>query len=61
MKKIMIISLSIVLMLGLVACNKNNKEDKSINKEEQLRLIIQMHITQANIISLVYVSKKIKA
>ena len=34
MKKIMIISLSIVLMLGLVACNKNNKEDESINKEE---------------------------
>ena len=34
MKKILIISLSIVLMLGLVACKKNNEENKSINKEE---------------------------
>ena len=34
MKKILIISLSIVLMLGLVACGKNNEEDESINKEE---------------------------
>lgn len=34
MKKILIISLSIVLMLGLVACNKNNEENKSINKDE---------------------------
>ncbi len=34
MKKILIISLSIVLMLGLVACNKNNEEDGPINKEE---------------------------
>lgn len=33
MKKILIISLSIVLMLGLVACNKNNEEDESIKKE----------------------------
>ena len=34
MKKILIISLSIVLILGLVACKKNNEENKSINKEE---------------------------
>ena len=43
MKKILIISLLIVLLLGLVACNKNNEENKSmfevmkeaINSEEQ--------------------------
>ena len=34
MKKMIIISLSIVLMFGLVACGKNNEEDESINKEE---------------------------
>ena len=34
MKRILIISLSIVLILGLVACKKNNEENKSINKEE---------------------------
>ena len=34
MKKILIISLSIVLMLGLVACGKNAEGDESINKEE---------------------------
>lgn len=34
MKKILIISLSIILILGLVACKKNNEENKSINKEE---------------------------
>lgn len=34
MKKILIISLSIVLILSLVACKKNNEENKSINKEE---------------------------
>ena len=36
MKKILIISLSIVLILGLVACNKNNEENKSINREEAI-------------------------
>lgn len=36
MKKILIISLSIVLILGLVACNKNNEENKSINEEEAI-------------------------
>lgn len=34
MKKILIISLSIVLMLGLVACDKNVEGEESINKEE---------------------------
>ena len=34
MKKIIIISLSIILMISLVACDKNNEEDESINKEE---------------------------
>ena len=34
MKKILIISISIVLILGLVACNKNNEENKYINKDE---------------------------
>ena len=34
MKRILIISLSIVLIPGLAACNKNNEENKSINKEE---------------------------
>lgn len=34
MKKILIISLLFGLMVGLVACNKNNEENKSINKEE---------------------------
>ena len=36
MKKILIISLSIILILGLVACKKNNEENKSINKEESV-------------------------
>ena len=34
MKKILIISLSIVLMLGLVACDKNVEGEESIKKEE---------------------------
>ena len=34
MKKILIISLSIVLMLGLVACGNNVEGDESIKKEE---------------------------
>ncbi len=34
MKKILIISLSIVLMFGLVACDKNVEGEESINKEE---------------------------
>ena len=34
MKKILIISLSIVLMLGLVACGKNVEGEESINKGE---------------------------
>ena len=34
MKKILIISLLIILVIGLVACGKNNEEDESINKEE---------------------------
>lgn len=33
MKKILIISLSIILMISLVACDKNNEEDESIKKE----------------------------
>lgn len=34
MKIIIIISLLLSLMVGLVACKKNNEENKSINKEE---------------------------
>lgn len=34
MKKILIISLSIVLMFGLVACGNNVEGDESIKKEE---------------------------
>ena len=33
MKKILIILLSIILMLGLVACGNNVEGDESINKE----------------------------
>lgn len=36
-KKILIISLSIIMMIGLVACNKNGEEDESIQKDNPVQ------------------------